>query len=128
MTDTPRPSGPGGTAPVDAASAGTGPARTGPLDIGAIWRDANVRSGPSLDSPVVELLLPDGVTRHRAEGWRLGDEVVEGENPVGEIVSEVWFCLGAGRWCSAVNFDPAHLAPLLGGDAPTVRPAPAARP
>ena len=93
-----------------------------PADLGTIWRDANVRSGPSLDSPVVELLLPDGTTRHDAEGWVLGDEVVEGENPVGDIVSDVWFRLGDGRWCSAVNFDPAHLAPLLGDHAPVVRP------
>ncbi|MFB7915469.1 hypothetical protein [Streptomyces sp. NPDC056061] len=93
-----------------------------PADIGTIWRDANVRSGPSLHSPVVELLLPDGTTRHRAEGWTRGDEVVEGENPVGEIVSDVWFRLGDHRWCSAVNYDPAHLATLLGDHAPVVRP------
>lgn len=95
------------------------PARSTP---GPIWRDANVRSGPSLDSPVVELLLPDGTTAHTAEGWAFGDEVVEGENPVGEIVSSVWFKFAEGRWCSAVNFDPDRLKPLLGDAAPLVRP------
>ncbi|GAA2268363.1 hypothetical protein GCM10010415_37450 [Streptomyces atrovirens] len=96
--------------------------RPAPSTPGPVWRDANVRSGPSLDSPVVDLLLPDGVTAHTAEGWTLGDEVVEGENPVGEIVSSVWFKFADGRWCSAVNFDPAHLRSVLGDAAPLVRP------
>ncbi|WP_331739302.1 hypothetical protein OG440_40920 (plasmid) [Streptomyces sp. NBC_00637] len=96
--------------------------RPAPSTPGPVWRDANVRSGPSLDSPVVELVLPDAATSHTAEGWALGDEVVEGENPVGEIVSSVWFKLADGRWCSAVNFDPTRLAPVLGDAAPLVRP------
>lgn len=89
---------------------------------GTVWRDSNIRTGPRLDSPVVDLVLPDGVTRYTARGWILGDEVTEGDNPVGEIVSRVWFELAEGRWCSAVNFDPAVLAGLLGADAPRVRP------
>ncbi|MEV6080322.1 hypothetical protein AB0L80_35250 [Streptomyces sp. NPDC052069] len=93
-----------------------------PLVPGTIWRDSNIRTGPSLDSPVIDLVLPDGVTQYTAEGWVLGDEVIEGGNSVGEIVSRVWFELGEGRWCSAVNFDPAVLAGLLGADAPQVRP------
>ncbi|MEV8504822.1 hypothetical protein AB0368_08330 [Actinoplanes sp. NPDC051475] len=67
---------------------------------GPIWRDANVRVGPTLSSDIVEVLWPDGVTGHRADGWTVGDNVVEGE-----IVSDVWLRLGPGRWCSAVNFD-----------------------
>ncbi|MEU2282421.1 hypothetical protein ABZ614_10870 [Streptomyces sp. NPDC013178] len=98
-----------------------------PSTPGPVWRDANVRTGPSLDSPVVELLLPDSGTSHTAEGWALGDEVVEGENPVGEIVSSVWFKFADSRWCSAVNFDPAHLRSVLGDDAPLVRPHTPAR-
>lgn len=94
----------------------------GPSDLGPIWRDSNVRSGPSLASPVLELLLPDGTTRLRARGWTRGDEVVEGENPVGEITSSIWFELDSGRWCSAVNFDPELLRGVLGEDAPLVRP------
>jgi hypothetical protein len=93
-----------------------------PSELGPIWRDANFRSGPSLDSPVVELRLPDGVTGYRAEGWALGDEVVEGENPIGEITSSVWFRFADGLWSSAVNFDPLALAAVLGADAPSVRP------
>ncbi|HEX5740368.1 MAG TPA: hypothetical protein VFY17_02300 [Pilimelia sp.] len=76
-----------------------------PFDAGIIWRDANVRSGPSLAHPVVELLLPDGVTRYAADGWTRGEEVVEGV-----IVSDVWLRLRPGRWCSAVNFDQKVMA------------------
>jgi hypothetical protein len=67
---------------------------------GPIWRDANVRSGPSLSSEIVELLLPDGSTSYRADGWTVGDNVIEGS-----IISDVWIRLGPQRWCSAVNFD-----------------------
>ena len=80
------------------------------FSIGPIWRDANVRTGPSLDSPVIRLLLPDDRVAHTATGWVLGDEVVEGEHVDGEITSSVWFALSPGGWCSAVNFDPATVA------------------
>ncbi|WP_328328339.1 MULTISPECIES: hypothetical protein [unclassified Streptomyces] len=72
---------------------------------GPIWRDANVRSGPSLDSPVLQLLLPDDKVSHEAVGWTYGDEVVEGT-----IISDIWLLLAPGRWCSAVNFDQDTMA------------------
>ncbi|MEU9092881.1 hypothetical protein [Streptomyces sp. NPDC048428] len=77
----------------------------GTFTAGPIWRDANVRSGPSLDSPVLELLLPDSQVSHRAVGWAYGDEVIEGT-----IVSDIWLLLAPGRWCSAVNFDQDTMA------------------
>lgn len=101
--------------------------RPAPSTLGPIWRDANVRTAPSLDSSVVELLLPDGTTSHTALGWALGEEIVEGENPAGEIVSCIWFKFSDGRWCSAVNFDPAHLRSVLGDAAPLIRPHTPAR-
>ncbi|MFF4604384.1 hypothetical protein ACFY12_16865 [Streptomyces sp. NPDC001339] len=85
-----------------------------PFAIGPIWRDSNVRSGPSLDSPVQQLLLPDGTTGYDAVAWTTGDEVVEGENPKGVIVSDIWFELTTGGWCSAVNFDQETVARVLG--------------
>jgi hypothetical protein len=72
---------------------------------GPIWRDANVRSGPSLNSPVLQLLLPDDGVSHKAVGWARGDEVVEGT-----IISDIWLLLTPGRWCSAVNFDQDTMA------------------
>ncbi|WP_327296758.1 MULTISPECIES: hypothetical protein [unclassified Streptomyces] len=72
---------------------------------GPIWRDANVRSGPSLDSPVLQLLLPDDKVSHEAVGWAHGDEVIEGT-----IISDIWLLLAPGRWCSAVNFDQDTMA------------------
>ncbi|MFE7608282.1 hypothetical protein [Streptomyces celluloflavus] len=84
------------------------------FSLGPIWRDSNVRSGPSLDSPVQRLFLPDGTTGHDAVGWARGDEVVEGGNPRGVIVSDIWFELATGGWCSAVNFDQETVARVLG--------------
>ncbi|MFE4637727.1 hypothetical protein ACFRJ1_30725 [Streptomyces sp. NPDC056773] len=81
--------------------------------LGPVWRDSNIRSGPSLDSPVVELVLPDPAVEYAVEGWSLGDEVVEGEHPDGVITSSVWFRLSAGRWTSAVNFEPAAVATVI---------------
>ncbi|MFI5932118.1 hypothetical protein [Actinoplanes sp. NPDC051494] len=75
--------------------------------VGPIWRDANVRTGPDLSSPIIELLLPGAVDGYDADGWTVGEEVVEGT-----IVSSVWLRLGAGRYCSAVNFDQARVAAL----------------
>lgn len=86
-----------------------------PALLGPVWRDANIRSGPSLDSPVTELLLPDASVSHEAEGWSEGDEVVEGDHPDGVITSSVWFRLGTGAWSSAVNFEPVTVAALLEG-------------
>ncbi|MER5595992.1 hypothetical protein [Streptomyces sp. NPDC002265] len=74
---------------------------------GPIWRDANVRTGPSLDSPIIELLLPDDGADYRAEVWTVGEEVVEGV-----IVSDIWLRLSAGGWCSAVNFDQETMAQI----------------
>jgi hypothetical protein len=68
---------------------------------GPVWRDANVRSGPSLDSPILQVLLPEDGISHEADGWTIGDEVIEGS-----IVSDVWLRLRPDQWCSAVNFDP----------------------
>jgi hypothetical protein len=79
---------------------------TSSFPVGAIWRDANVRSGPSLSSPVLQLLLPDG-TEHHADGWTRGEKVVEGS-----IISDIWLRLEPDRWCSAVNFDQTVLAGL----------------
>jgi hypothetical protein len=67
--------------------------------VGPIWRDANVRSAPSLDSDIIELLLPDTSSSYTAVAWTTGENVVEGE-----IVSDIWFELTRGHWCSAVNF------------------------
>ncbi|MER5571372.1 hypothetical protein ABT083_35105 [Streptomyces goshikiensis] len=83
-----------------------------PSLLGPVWRDANVRTGPSLESPVVQLLLPDAAVSHRAEGWQLGDEVIEGEHQDGEITSSVWFKLDGG-WSSAVNFEPETVSKVL---------------
>ncbi|WP_329295873.1 hypothetical protein [Streptomyces sp. NBC_01455] len=67
---------------------------------GPIWRDANVRTGPSLGSRIIELLLPDDGADYRADAWTVGEEVVEGT-----IISDIWLRLVRGGWCSAVNFD-----------------------
>ncbi|MDT0346876.1 hypothetical protein [Streptomyces litchfieldiae] len=72
---------------------------------GPIWRDANVRSGPSLEAPVIDLLLPDDGTSYDADGWTFGDRVVEGT-----IISDIWLRLSLGGWCSAVNFDQQTIA------------------
>lgn len=82
--------------------------------LGPVWRDANVRSAPSLDSPVIGLLLPDADTGYEAEGWEYGDEVVEDQHEDGVIVSSVWFKLAIGGWSSAVNFQPVTVAEVLG--------------
>ena len=74
--------------------------------VGAIWRDANVRSGASVSCSILQLLLPDG-TEYRAEGWARGEKVVEGS-----IISDIWLRLAPGRWCSAVNFDQTVMASL----------------
>ncbi len=84
-----------------------------PARLGPVWRDANVRSGPSLDSPVVRLLMPDASVAYRAEGWSPGDEVVEDQHPDGVITSSVWFRLTIGGWSSAVNFEPETVAEVL---------------
>lgn len=89
-----------------------------PSLLGPVWRDANVRTGPSLESPVVQLLLPDAAVSHRAEGWQLGDEVVEGEHRDGVIVSSVWFKIDGG-WSSAVNFEPETVSTVLEEQDPT---------
>ncbi|MEU9313569.1 hypothetical protein [Streptomyces sp. NPDC048256] len=81
------------------------PQATPTFTAGPIWRDANVRSGPSLDSPVLQLLLPKDGVSHGAVGWARGDEVVEGA-----IISDIWLLLAPGRWCSAVNFDQKTMA------------------
>lgn len=86
-------------------------AKTFPL--GPIWRDSNVRFGPRLDSPIQQVLLPDGTTSYDAVGQTKGDEVIEGENPKGVIVSDIWFELAIGGWCSAVNFDQRTVARVL---------------
>ncbi|MER0446913.1 hypothetical protein ABR738_20485 [Streptomyces sp. Edi4] len=90
-----------------------------PHTLGPIWRDANVRSGPSLDSHIQRHLLPGDGTSYQAVDWVKGDEVVEGENPNGEIVSDIWFQLTLGGWCSAVNFEPDTIAQVLGQDSAT---------
>ncbi|NGO67958.1 hypothetical protein [Streptomyces boncukensis] len=84
------------------------PHPAGVAGLGPIWRDANVRSGPSLDSPVIRLLLPDDGETYEAERWVTGDEVIEGT-----IVSDVWFRLTLGGWCSAVNFHQDTIAGVL---------------
>lgn len=75
--------------------------------LGPVWRDANIRSGPSLDSPVLRVVLPDPAVAHECAGWSEGDEVVEDQHPDGVITSSVWFRLVGGGWSSAVNFEPA---------------------
>jgi len=93
-----------------------------PCSPGPVWRDANVRSGPSLTSPVIRLLLPDDGVSHDADGWAPGDEVIEGEHRDGEIISSLWFRLTTGGWCSAVNFEPDTVAAVV-GDATTAQAA-----
>ncbi|PRH79879.1 hypothetical protein C6N75_07260 [Streptomyces solincola] len=83
--------------------------------LGPVWRDSNIRSGPSLDSPVIRLDLPDAAAGYRAEGWSPGDEVVEDQHPGGVITSSVWFRLAGGGWSSAVNFEPRAVEALLAG-------------
>ncbi|MCB5165702.1 FAD-dependent monooxygenase [Streptomyces bambusae] len=82
---------------------------------GPVWRDSNVRTGPSLDSPVVQLLLPEEWVSYDADGWSEGDEVVEGEHPCGEITSSLWFRLASGGWTSAVNFEPSAVDAIVPG-------------
>ncbi|MGR6975108.1 hypothetical protein ACU639_36985 [Streptomyces cynarae] len=89
--------------------------------IGPVWRDANIRSGPSLDSPVLRVVLPDPAVAHEVEGWSEGDEVVEDQHPDGVITSSVWFRLAGGGWSSAVNFEPLTVNGLL-AHAATVTP------
>ncbi len=95
------------------------PPRPGPAGqrVGPVWRDANVRLAPSLEGGIVELLLPDAAVDHNALRWVRGEEIVEGV-----IVSDVWFELAPGRWCSAVNFDQGVVAGLVGRTGPGVRP------
>lgn len=94
-----------------------------PSRLGPVWRDANVRSGPSLDSPVIRLLLPDTSVGYEAEGWSAGDEVVEDQHRDGVITSAVWFRLAIGGWSSAVNFEPKTVARVLDGAAPAAQGA-----
>ncbi|MEU5090314.1 hypothetical protein [Streptomyces sp. NPDC021356] len=89
--------------------------------LGPVWRDANIRSGPSLDSRVLRVVLPDAAVGHTAEVWSTGDEVVEDQHPDGLITSSVWFRLSGGGWSSAVNFEPVTVAGLL-ADAVVVAP------
>lgn len=91
-------------------------------ELGPVWRDSNIRTGPSLAHPVTDVVLPDPSRSYHGEVWTPGDLVVEGENPVGVITSDVWIRIGTDRWSSAVNFDPARLAGLLPGHAPRVTP------
>ncbi|MCE7079518.1 hypothetical protein [Streptomyces sp. ST2-7A] len=91
-------------------------------ELGPVWRDSNIRTGPSLSHAIVEVLLPDPEVSHRVEGWTRGDEVVEGENPTGVITSDVWIRIGTDRWSSAVNFHPDRVAELLPDVAPVVVP------
>ncbi|OKK14261.1 hypothetical protein AMK16_30910 [Streptomyces sp. CB00455] len=102
------------TAPTPAASTSEDTYHELPSLLGPVWRDANVRTGPSLQSPVVQLLLPDTAVTHRARGWQLGDEVVEDQHRDGVIVSSVWFELDGG-WSSAVNFEPETVSEVLEG-------------
>ncbi|MGW3359687.1 hypothetical protein ACWDFL_30425 [Streptomyces bungoensis] len=81
--------------------------------LGPVWRDANIRSGPSLDSPVLRVVLPDPAVGYTAEVWSPGDEVVEDQHPDGVITSSVWFRLSCGGWSSAVNFEPLTVTGLL---------------
>ena len=85
--------------------------------VGPVWRDANVRLAPSLAGTIVELLLPAAAVDHHAIGWVRGEEIVEGV-----IVSDVWFELAPGRWCSAVNFDQPVVAELVVRHRPGARP------
>ncbi|MFK0216445.1 hypothetical protein [Streptomyces sp. NPDC090298] len=86
-----------------------------PVALGPVWRDANIRSGPSLDSPVIDLVFPDASTGYEAEGWSPGDEVVEDQHRDGVITSSVWFRLSTGGWSSAVNFEPPTVEGVLAG-------------
>ncbi|MFD3336184.1 hypothetical protein ACFWV1_26575 [Streptomyces sp. NPDC058700] len=104
--------------PSSPKSGESGEFRPLPALLGPVWRDANVRSGPSLDSPVIRLLLPDPAVGHRAEGWSFGDEVVEDQHRDGVITSAVWFRLAIGGWSSAVNFEPETVAVVLADAAP----------
>ena len=90
--------------------------------LGPVWRDANIRSGPFLDSPVLRVVLPDPAVSYDCEGWSGGDEVVEDQHPDGVITSSVWFRLADGGWSSAVNFEPVTVTGLL-AHAVTVGPA-----
>ncbi|MGW4271636.1 hypothetical protein ACWEGQ_04560 [Streptomyces seoulensis] len=81
--------------------------------LGPVWRDANIRSGPALTCPVLQVVLPDPAVVHVCEGWSEGDEVVEDQHPGGVITSSVWFRLADGGWSSAVNFEPATVTGLL---------------
>ncbi|KUN77852.1 hypothetical protein AQJ66_32020 [Streptomyces bungoensis] len=81
--------------------------------LGPVWRDANIRSGPSLDSPVLRVVPPDAAVGYTAEVWSAGDEVVEDQHPDGVITSSVWFRLSGGGWSSAVNFEPVTVTGLL---------------
>ncbi|MFE0643312.1 hypothetical protein ACFW2Y_17095 [Streptomyces sp. NPDC058877] len=100
-------------------SAVSGGFRPFPALLGPVWRDANVRSGPSLDSPVIRLLLPDAAVGYEAEGWSPGDEVVEDQHRDGVITSAIWFRLAIGGWSSAVNFEPETVAVVLADAAPS---------
>ncbi|MFE7133113.1 hypothetical protein ACFVIM_19865 [Streptomyces sp. NPDC057638] len=91
--------------------------------LGPVWRDANIRSGPSLTSPVIRLDQPGHVPHYTADAFAHGDEVTEDQHPGGLITSAVWFRLTTGGWSSAVNFDPATITALLDGAA-TVTPHP----
>lgn len=83
------------------------PATTGTVAIGPVWRDSNVRTGPTLESPIVQLLLPGESDNYDADAWTVADEVVEGT-----IVSDLWFRLPQG-WCSAVNFNQGTIGKAL---------------
>ncbi|GAA3499999.1 hypothetical protein GCM10019016_071040 [Streptomyces prasinosporus] len=93
--------------------------------LGPVWRDANIRTGPSLSHPVIRVVLPDAAVVHESTGWSPGDEVVEDRHPGGVITSSVWFRLSGGGWSSAVNFEPATVTGLL-EDAVGVTPHPPA--
>ena len=82
-----------------------------PHTLGPIWRDANVRSGPSLDSHIQRHLLPGDGTSYQAVDWVKGDEVVEGENPNGEIVSDIWFQLHPRRLVQRRELRAGHHRP-----------------
>ncbi|WP_328973772.1 hypothetical protein [Streptomyces sp. NBC_00239] len=94
---------------------------------GPIWRDSNVRTGPSLDSPIVQLLLPEDWVSYDADGWSEGDTVVEGEHPCGEITSSLWFRLAGGGWTSAVNFEPSAVEAIVPGGSHQAAPVTSGR-
>ncbi|MFD7703718.1 hypothetical protein [Streptomyces caelestis] len=81
--------------------------------LGPVRRDAGIRSGPSLDSPVLRVVLPDPAVAHEAEGWSVGGEVVEDRHPDGVITSSVRFRLAGGGWSGAVDFEPVTATGLL---------------